>query len=176
MHTTFTIATVCDSFHVRAHQSLTPTRPTPHIRTNASRIIGGGGRKPGIASHYQCRVISVRAKDGRHFKEHGRPSPNCPPQAGVVLLAADFASPRAGHQVPRHQCNTPQPSACGRRAELEKRVPLKSAAEWQQLAEKEAEYLRLQRVRMGVQDFATVKVIGKGACTFKPLQNVYHRV
>lgn len=34
---------------------------------------------------------------------------------------------------------------------------------WEQLVKKEADYMRMQRVRMSVGDFTTVKVIGKGA-------------
>ncbi len=34
---------------------------------------------------------------------------------------------------------------------------------YHQLASKETDFLRLRRVRLGVSDFATVKVIGKGA-------------
>lgn len=33
----------------------------------------------------------------------------------------------------------------------------------ERLAQREQEYLRLRRVRLGADDFATIKVIGKGA-------------
>ena len=41
----------------------------------------------------------------------------------------------------------------------------------QSLGRKESQYLRLQRTRLGLNDFVTVKVIGKGA--FGEVSNFY---
>lgn len=58
----------------------------------------------------------------------------------------------------------------GRRVELERRLQgevtmseERKQRQLQQLGKKESTYLRLRRTKLGLDDFKTVKVIGKGA-------------
>lgn len=56
-----------------------------------------------------------------------------------------------------------------RRVEVEKRLQDEQSSQekknrqLQSLGRKESQYLRLRRTRLGLDDFVTVKVIGKGA-------------
>lgn len=54
-----------------------------------------------------------------------------------------------------------------RRLELEATITSESAERqkklWSHLESKESDYLRMKRIRLGVEDFTTLKVIGKGA-------------
>lgn len=68
------------------------------------------------------------------------------------------------------------------RVDLEKRLleepgsQEKKNRQLQSLGRKESQFLRLRRTRLGLEDFITVKVIGKGAFGEVTLQNIYFRV
>jgi len=68
-----------------------------------------------------------------------------------------------------------------RRVELERRLqndPLtpeeRKQRQLQQLGKKESTFLRLRRTKLGLNDFKTVKVIGKGA--FGEVKWLYHAI
>ena len=65
-----------------------------------------------------------------------------------------------------------------RRKETEERLAKEGCSEerkqrqWQHLARKESDFLRLRRLRLGVSDFNTLKVIGKGAFGEVPIHTL----
>lgn len=68
-----------------------------------------------------------------------------------------------------HYISSPPPLNCYRRVELETRLETEPGSEERKqrqlaaLGRKESQFLRLRRTRLGLDDFVTVKVIGKGA-------------
>jgi hypothetical protein len=69
-----------------------------------------------------------------------------------------------------HLCHHTRLTLHHRRVELERRLQSEAmmseerkARQLQQLGKKESTFLRLKRTKLGLDDFRTVKVIGKGA-------------